>query len=80
MIKKASIFVLVVALFLVLLSPGLVQAQGGLTIVADSAEAEFPLKLHFYLSAASDVDISDIRLHYTVDRESYAQVTSEVYI
>jgi hypothetical protein len=80
MIKKAGIFALVVSLFLALLSPGLVQAQGGLTIVASSAEVEFPLKLHFYLSAASDADITDIRLHYTVDRESYAQVTSEVYI
>lgn len=80
MIKKAGIFALVVALFLVLPSPGSVQAQGGLTIVTNSAEVEFPLQLHFYLSVASDVDITDIRLHYTVDRESYARVTSEVYI
>ncbi len=80
MIKKASIFALAVSLFLVLLSPGLVQAQSGLTILDNSAEAEFPSKLHFNLSAESDVDITDIRLHYTVDRESYAQVTSEVYI
>ncbi len=80
MIKKAGIFALVVSLFLVLLSPGLVQAQGGLTISESSAEAEFPFKLHFNLSAESGGDITDIRLHYTVDRESYAQVTSEVYV
>jgi hypothetical protein len=80
MIKKASIFALIICLFLVLLGPALVQAQGGLTILDSSAEAEFPSKLHFNLSAESDSDITDIRLHYTVDRESYAQVSSEVYI
>ncbi|MBA7695514.1 hypothetical protein ES703_104142 [subsurface metagenome] len=80
MIKKAGIFTLIICLFLVLLSPGLVQAQGGLIILDSSAEAEFPFKLRFNLSAESDVDITDIRLHYTVDRESYAQVSSEVYI
>ncbi|MFC1978343.1 peptidase MA family metallohydrolase [Chloroflexota bacterium] len=80
MIKKAGIFTLIICLFLVLLSPGLVQAQGELAILDSSAEAEFPLKLHFNLSAESVVDITDIRLHYTIDRESYAQVSSEVYI
>ena len=80
MTKKAGIFALVISLFLVLLGSGLVKAQGELTILDNSAEAEFPLKLSFNLSVESDVDITDIRLHYTVDRESYAQVTSEVYI
>jgi len=79
-IKKASVFVLVFSLFLVLLDPALIQAQGELTILDSSAEVEFPLKLNFNLSAESDVDITDIRLHYTVDRESYARVTSEVYL
>ncbi len=80
MIRKAITFALVVCLFLVLLPPGLVQAQSGLTILDNSAKVEFPSKLHFNLSAKSDVNITDIRLHYTVDRESYAQVTAEVYI
>ena len=80
MIKKVGISVLVVCLFLSILGPGLAQAQGGLTILDNSAEAEFPSKLNFNLSAESDVNITEIRLHYTVDQESYAQVTSEVYI
>ncbi|MFC2006236.1 peptidase MA family metallohydrolase [Chloroflexota bacterium] len=45
-----------------------------------SAEAEFPSKLHFNLSAESAVNITDVRLYYTVEREDYAQVTSEVYV
>ena len=80
MIKKAVIFALIVSLLLVLSSSTLVQAQSGLRILDDWVEAEFPLKLHFNLSAESDVNITDIRLHYRVDREGYAQVTSEVYI
>ncbi|MDP6127878.1 MAG: peptidase MA family metallohydrolase [Dehalococcoidales bacterium] len=80
MIKKAKILVPAVCLILGLLSPVLVQAQGGLTISDSSAKASFPLQLNFNLSAESDTDIDDIRLHYTVEREGFAQVTSEVYI
>lgn len=81
MIKKTGVFTLVISLWLILLLPSLVQAQGGLAILDNSAEVEFPLKLHFNLSAESDVNITDIRLHYTVaNRESYARVTSEGYV
>jgi len=80
MIKKTSLLTLIFCLLLVLLSPGLVQAQGELAILDSAAEAEFPSRLIFNLSAESDVNITDIRLRYTVDRVSYAQVTSEVYI
>jgi hypothetical protein len=80
MIKKASILVLIICLFLSILSPTLVQSQSGLTILANSAQVEFPSKLSFNLSAEGDVNITDIRLCYTVDRASFAQVTSEVYI
>ncbi len=80
MIKKISILALVIYLFLSILSPVLVQAQSELTILDSSAQAEFPSSLSFNLSAQSDVNITDIRLCYTVDRASFAQVTSEVYI
>ena len=78
MIKKASILALVICLFLVLLSPSLVQAQDGPTIPNCSAKVEFPSNIRFSLLAKSDVNITDVRLHYIVDQESYAQVTSEV--
>jgi len=80
MSKKARLIVLVFCLFLAILTPGLVQAQGELTIVSSSAEAVFPSKLNFNLSAHSNVNITDIRLCYTVDRASFAEVVSEVYI
>ncbi len=78
--KKARLIALVFCLFLVILTPSLVQAQGELTILNSSAEAEFPFQLNFNLSARSNVNITDIRLCYTVDRTSFAQVTSEAYI
>ena len=78
MIKKTSFLALFICL--VLLSPVSVQARDGLTILDSSVEAEFPSRLTFNLSAQSEVNIIDIRLRYTVDRMSYAQVTSEVYI
>ena len=80
MIKKATLLALAVCLFLALLVPSLVQAQGELTILDSSAQSEFPYRLNFSLSADSDVNITDIRLHYRVDRMGFAQVTSEVYI
>ncbi len=80
MIKKASILALVICLFLVLLSPSLLQAQDGQTVLNCSAKVEFPSNIRFSLLAKSDVNITDVRLHYTVDQESYAQVTSEVYL
>ncbi|MFC2020058.1 peptidase MA family metallohydrolase [Chloroflexota bacterium] len=60
------------------LSP--VQAQSGLTVLSNSPEAEYPDKLTFNLSASSNVDVTDIRLCYTINRSSFAQVTSEIYV
>lgn len=78
--KRAGVLALIICLLLALLSPTLVRAQSELTILANSAEVEFPAKLSFNLSAESSSNITDVRLHYSVDRESYAQVTSEAYI
>ena len=80
MIKKLGILALIVCLFLGILSPSLVQARGGLEILDSSVEVEFPSRLNFSLSAQSEVNITDIRLHYVIDQLSHAQVTSEVYV
>jgi hypothetical protein len=79
MIKKATLSALVICL-LVLASPGMVQAGSELTILTSSAEMDFPYSLTFSLSAESDADITDIRLHYMIDRMEHAQITSEIYI
>jgi hypothetical protein len=78
--KKARLIALIFCLFLLILSPGLVQAQGELTVLNSSVVAIFPSQLSFSLSARSNVNITDVRLCYTVDRTSFAQITSEAYI
>jgi hypothetical protein len=80
MIKKIGVLVLAVCLLLTVLSPAFVQAQSGLAVTSSSAEAEFPQRLNFNLSARSDTDITDIRLCYAMERTGFADVTSEVYI
>ncbi len=80
MIKKVGILALVLCLLLVILTPGQVQAQSELAIVNSSAVAIFPYQLSFSLSARSSVNITDIRLCFTVDRVGFAEVVSEGYV
>ncbi|MBM4433176.1 MAG: peptidase MA domain-containing protein [Chloroflexi bacterium] len=80
MIKRISLLVLSVCLFWLVLSPTLVHAQDDIVILDSSAQVQFPMRLVFSLSAQSDVNITDIRLRYTVEQESFAEVTSEAYV
>ncbi len=80
MIKKVTLSVIGICCLLALLNPCLAKAGGELTVLTSSAEMDFPLSLKFNLSAESDVNITDIRLHYMVDRMEHARITSEVYI
>ena len=80
MLKKIAVLAVAIGLLLVVFSPITVQAETGPTILGSSAEAEFPYQLSFSLEAKSNVNITDIRLHYQVDRDHFAKVTSEVII
>jgi hypothetical protein len=80
MIKKISLLALAVLLLLTVLSPALVQAQGGLTVTSSSAQVNFPQQLNFSLSATSNTDITDIRLCYAIEHTGFADVTSEAYV
>jgi hypothetical protein len=79
-IKKIGILALAVCLLLTVLSPSLAQAQSGLAVTQSSAEADFPYRLNFSLSARSDAQITDIRLCYSLERTGFADVVSEAYI
>ena len=80
MSKKSGLLALLICLLPVLLSPVSVQAQDGLSILDSSVQIDFPAHLDFSLSARNDTNITDVRLRYNIDRVSYAQITSEVYI
>jgi hypothetical protein len=80
MTKKAAFLVLGVCLSLALLVPGPTRAESGLSVLESSVQVEFPRTLKFNLSAESGFDITDIRLHYRVERMSFAPVSSEIYV
>ena len=78
MIKKSIILAIVLGLLATVLSPA--QAQTEIVVPEDSARAVFPGYIEFNLSIEGEVNITDVRLHYVVDQESFALVTSEVNI
>ena len=78
--KKIIFTALLVLALLVFLVPGAVRAGSGLTVSDTSAQVNFPSSITFNIAAESDVSITDIRLHYSVERMEYVQVTAEVYI
>jgi acyl-CoA-binding protein len=76
--KKKLAFMMVAIFLLVLLVPVGVNAGSSLSVTASSVTTNFPASLTFNISASSGVDITDIRLHYTVDRMHFADVVSEI--
>jgi hypothetical protein len=76
MIKRLIWLILAVLLFIV---PNVTHAQEQIWLLDNTAEIYFPSALVFKIKAASQSDITKIRLHYQVDRMDYAQVTSEAW-
>ena len=78
--RKALLLILAAGLFLapVFSGPASVEAAGGLQVLGSGVEVDFPMRVNFGISAASDADITDIRLHYTVDRMRHAEIVSEI--
>ena len=77
MIKKIA-FIGLVILLLGLLIPGGARAGSTLTILESTVVVNFPASLTFNITAASDVNITDIRLHYMVDRMEHVRIVSEI--
>lgn len=57
-----------------------VMAEDEITITKNTAGYSFPTMIDFKLSAQSDSEITDVRLSYRADRESFADVTCEVIL
>ena len=78
MIKKLAALAATAALLLTVLSPVPVCAESGLEVKDSYAQAGFPYQLEFIIEAAGSVDITNIRLHYQLEKDSFAKITSEV--
>lgn len=80
MMRKTAILILLVALLAVLTGTAAAQDDGGPAVLDSSVEIDFPMRLDFNITAESGADITDIRLHYRVDRMAHARVTSESFL
>ncbi len=54
------------------------SAQSGIALTP-SVQMSFPSSMTFSIKAQSDVNITQLRLHYKVERQNYADVTSEAW-
>lgn len=78
--KKIGLLALVICLTLLLISPASAQTGSGLAVTGGSVKVSFPASIDFSLSVKSNVNVTDIRLHYTVDRIRFATTVSETFI
>jgi hypothetical protein len=60
--------------------PATAQSRDGISVTNNEAKVSFPLQLNFSLKAQSEAAITDIRLRYNIDQESFATVTAEAYV
>jgi hypothetical protein len=80
MTKRFIPLILAILLFIIpIILPTITYSQDGISLQDSTAEIYFPSALVFKIKAASQSDITKIRLHYQVDRMNYAQVTSEAW-
>jgi hypothetical protein len=76
MIKRIALLTSALLLFL---SPSLVAAEAGITVIDSEVVVNFPSQAVFTVEAESHVDIVDVRLYYQVDKMNYAEVVSEAW-
>jgi Peptidase MA superfamily len=65
------------ASLLIGLSPRTTIAGDAISVTSSTATPQFPTSLTFTLSASSGSSITDIRLDYTVERDSFVHVVTE---
>ncbi len=80
MIKKFGSIAALLALICSLVTsafPAAVLAAGDITVVSSAAVPDFPDFIVFELEASSGSRITDVRLHFTVERDSFVKVVCE---
>jgi len=71
---------LIILTVLLFTAPNFTHAQEEqISLLDNTVEIYFPSALVFKVEAASQSDITKIRLHYQVDKMNYAEVTSEAW-
>src|SRR5512138_2505946 len=78
--RKAILLVITAVSLCLTVVPITAGAQTAPAITKTSVDIKFPTQMDFSVTATSNSKISDVRLRYTVQQESFAQVTSEVML
>lgn len=78
--KRKLLILLLALLFLTSCVPGNASAADTLTVTNSSVKVNFPASITFSISAQSNTNITDIRLHYTVERMDFATIISEAVV
>jgi hypothetical protein len=80
MIKKIAFISLLLTLLIVIISPASAQEQTQITLLNSSAQMDFPLSLNLSAQLKSNVNITDVRVRYTIEQMSFADVVTEAKI
>ncbi|MCX7912280.1 MAG: peptidase MA family metallohydrolase [Dehalococcoidales bacterium] len=78
MTRRAVVTVLPVLFLVVSLLCGVTEASEPISVLESSVVVDFPGSITFKITAGAGSSITDIRLHYTVNRMSHVRVVSEV--
>jgi hypothetical protein len=80
MFKKIGILAVTLVLCISLLAgtfPEGTLAAGDIALVSSTATPDFPSSINFQVQATSSAPIVDVRLHFTVERDSFVKVMTE---
>jgi hypothetical protein len=72
-------FIPIILAAVLIITPTISYAQSGISLTDSSAQVFFPSGLAFNIEAESQNDIVKLRLHYQIDRMTYAPVTNEAW-
>ncbi len=72
-------FIPLILAAILVITPTIIHAQDGISLLDSSAQIYFPSALAFNIKAQSQNDIVKLRLHYQVDRMNYAPITNEAW-
>ena len=81
MVKKAALILSLLILTAISVSPVQAESRSDIAVeLTESAVTSFPDKIEFYLDIETGIRISDVRLHYFVERKSFSDVTQEIIV
>jgi hypothetical protein len=80
MLKRIAPVVFVLAVLLVPAAPAPVLAQSGIQVIENYAVPEYPSYIIFLLEVESQLEVTDIRINYRVERDSFVDVVSEAKV